>query len=231
MQATDTAPTTPPAPPADELSAEPPKETASQSAGASDIVPRYRRIDPEREVMLRGAQLQDGMRVLIADPTRRAADTPPRSSSLALVAEHDHERRTWNRWCVVRQPTGEARVSFVGEYADGDLQVRDYAGTTLWVVQRDSIPDSLPKEPSDPTSVAQVAPASWTTMGDVRRLPIIVWRYRLLVTVLAAVLLLIGLLWIVTGVLPGDRGSVPDGALLLVTGAGTLLARRFLDPR
>ena len=226
MQATDTARADTAL--ADSANAAPAATTPTaghEDAADSDVVSRYRPIDPGREIMLRGFQLQDGMRVLIADPDRRARDTSPSSSNPAVLAEYEHERRTRNRWCVVRQPVGEARVSFVGEYDDGDLQVRDYSGVTLWIVQRDTIATSLPKPP------APVGTTAWTPVSDVRRLPALVSRYRVLVAALAAVLLVIGVLWIATGVLPGDRGSVPDGAVLIVTGAATLLARRFLDPR
>jgi hypothetical protein len=79
----------------------------------------------DREDILYGKDLQDGMIVLLEEPLLRMGD---RADEVA-------------RWCeVTRYELIETRdwpmIRFVARYADGTLRVRTYPASTPWIVQR-----------------------------------------------------------------------------------------------
>jgi hypothetical protein len=108
------------------------------------FVPRFYRMDPKTEDLLpSGAELADGMKVLIEDPDERAVikdDMEDWELDRALVR---------NRWCEVTYLSTRSSgtsISFVAVYEDGTKRKREYSARESWFVKKDSIPDPVAAE-------------------------------------------------------------------------------------
>ncbi len=80
-----------------------------------------------------GDQLQNGMRVLVAESIMRG-----HSGDDAYSVASRAERNCWCKVTELRQRNNV--VTFVGVYDDGSMRVRTYNKDDGWIVKLDSIP-------------------------------------------------------------------------------------------
>jgi hypothetical protein len=83
-----------------------------------------------------GRNLENGMIVMIWDAANRFDSTSPAAN--------------WaNRWCRVTQLEKQygtddyPRITFVGEYADGQMLERGHVAPLTWIVKRNSVPNRV----------------------------------------------------------------------------------------
>jgi hypothetical protein len=116
----------------------------------SEFIEQYYEMVPETEdVMPSGEDLEEGMRVVVEDPTSRKNLDELRyhiergtAFSPALLAT----ARMTNRWCEVTDVAiwdDEGYITFVGVYDDGVKRQRKHPIDTAWIVKKDSIDQSL----------------------------------------------------------------------------------------
>lgn len=98
----------------------------------TDIVPKNYKMDPETEDLIYADDLENGMRVLVAEGRLREDVAHDVNNSLILVR---------NRWCTVKRfRAEETGMYFIGVHDDGDMCIRQAAPTQGWLVKKDSIP-------------------------------------------------------------------------------------------
>lgn len=104
------------------------------------IVKGVFKMDPREEVLLRGEQLDDGMRVLIEDSLTRGGTYRGWSET----DDYQNQRLIEGaRWCTVkdlrRSPDNLEVISFIGHYDDGHEAKRSYHKSYMWYVKIGSI--------------------------------------------------------------------------------------------
>lgn len=104
---------------------------------------RIFQMNPQTDDLIRGAELKEGMVVLIEDTSVRADP--------AKHLEEDHEcdiylcprilaGALWCRVTRLERRRGDELVSFIGEYHDGTKRSRTYNISYCWFVKKGSIP-------------------------------------------------------------------------------------------
>jgi len=118
-----------------------------------DLVDSTYTMNPELEVLApNGADLEDGMVVLIAPVLRRfnvldMATDDTAKIKMALTA---------NRWCTVENiEVIRGRISFIGVYKDGSTAKRVYATNVAWLVKRYPQEWRLSPSPEAPLTMEQ----------------------------------------------------------------------------
>ncbi len=103
-------------------------------------VDRFYVMDPEfDDVLFSGAELREGMVVLLEDPLMRG--------DLDRQDVYSRNRRDeCNRWCVVerlevrpRPEFGSPLVRFLARYPDGTKRLRSYDASYGWIVKKGSM--------------------------------------------------------------------------------------------
>jgi hypothetical protein len=96
---------------------------------------RFYLANAETDVILRGGELKNGMRVLIERFEEREDPNSP-------IGHFAAKANIANRWCVVTQIEFDRYfVKFVGVYDDGTMASREYLlSSVAWIVRKDSIP-------------------------------------------------------------------------------------------
>lgn len=115
------------------------------------LEPKYRDMDPQTEDLIsRGALLDNGMVVLIENPSwrrdlRSLEQGPAEAKEAAL-----YEAKVSNRWCEVSELScRRGIVAFVAIYSDGTKRKRTYSADSAWYVKKDSIPKVDEPEPTE----------------------------------------------------------------------------------
>lgn len=100
------------------------------------VLDRFHPFDPETEDLIYGADLQDGMVVLIEPMFRHSADSTTSNAIDRLKLNVE------NRWCEVtkRMFMEDAGVAFIGVYADGHKAARFSYKSQGWVLKLDATP-------------------------------------------------------------------------------------------
>lgn len=102
------------------------------------VVDRYYTMDPKTETIMFQSELQNGMVVLLADPTSRAANLSTLEGLQTSFFRYDRDVR--NRWCTVSR-LSDNKERFIGIYYDGiEYPITRVDKLTPWLVKRDSIP-------------------------------------------------------------------------------------------
>lgn len=108
-----------------------------------DFVDKFYEMNPLLEDLIKGHQLQDGMRVLIADPRFRSSLNSPEYFYTSEAFRENAFR--WNRWMTVTELDTDnietGLVSFVGLYDDATK--KDFILSTLhgWFVKVSGVTD------------------------------------------------------------------------------------------
>lgn len=104
------------------------------SDATSVYVSRFYEMDPQFEDVIFGADLRDGMVVLLEDHLLRGElDRMDEKYEMARVREA-------NRWCTVTRLTRSGPlVRFIGLYGDDTKLVRSYHADYAWIVKKDSL--------------------------------------------------------------------------------------------
>ncbi len=107
-----------------------------------------------------GAKLQNGMRVLVADPEYRGILSQVNQLLLPGVL-------AYNRWCTVAKfEESGGFIQFLGRYDDGTLVPRRYSPTVGWLVKRNSVPASIERREEVLAVVVEVLAAKNQTYDD-----------------------------------------------------------------
>jgi hypothetical protein len=97
-------------------------------------------MNPETEDLIRGTQLEEGMIVLIHDPTNRYED-PKKYENVEVIEPYGHARLLREgRWCKVTeifQRRESDVLQFIGLYSDGTKHNRMYNESWCWYVKTD----------------------------------------------------------------------------------------------
>lgn len=108
------------------------------------FVPKYYRMNPEIETLVQmTTDLMNGMKVLIADPNRRASD-----EEMARYSWGYDRGLEMNRWCVVsnfEHNKADNTYTFTAAYEDGERRRRLAPHNQAWLVKKDSIAESKAK--------------------------------------------------------------------------------------
>jgi hypothetical protein len=100
------------------------------------LVDRTYTMNPKREELIGGGDLENGMTVLIAADIRRYSLLDLTQQDTGLVPNI----LISNRWCTVRKlMRRNNQVRFVGEYQDGSTHPRVYDLQDHWLVKKHSV--------------------------------------------------------------------------------------------
>lgn len=104
-------------------------------------VDKFYQMDPQTDDLIRGSNLQKGMKVLIESYGHRMPiiDGIPKGASSKEVSRFQADK--FNRWCTVSElKMSKHMASFIGIYDDGTKITFDDSPSCGWYVKKNSIP-------------------------------------------------------------------------------------------
>lgn len=116
----------------------------------ASFIGKYYKMDPQLEDLIYGADLENGMEILIETPDRKvdlASWTNTDSKTMLEFlekqsGEFQKQAETWNRWVLVTklQKHSPASITFIGMFSDGTKQTFTTLANVGWYVKKASIP-------------------------------------------------------------------------------------------
>lgn len=127
-----------------------------------NFVHQYYRMDPATDTVINDtSSLEDGMMVLVQNPSQRVMIEHIDNTDIAYHQEFLHDALIKNRWCIVTNVYSydEKSVFFTGIYEEGLVYRRVYQKFTAWIVKKDSLPQKSEVEQVEDESDVDISSA------------------------------------------------------------------------